>query len=100
MDDFGTGYSNMKRIATLPLYLVKLDKSFIDVEDNPRLMIVLKNTIQMIKAMNMQIVVEGVETETLAKRFSELQCEYIQGYYYSRPVPQDEFVKFIEESMA
>ena len=100
LDDFGTGYSNMKRIATLPLYLVKLDKSFIDVEDNPRLMIVLKNTIQMIKAMNMQIVVEGVETETLVKRFSELQCEYIQGYYYSRPVPQDEFVKFIEESMA
>jgi len=36
----------------------------------------------------------------LVKRFSELQCEYIQGYYYSRPVPQDEFVKFIEESMA
>lgn len=99
LDDFGTGYSNMKRIASLPLYLVKLDKSFTDVEDNPRLMIVLKNTIQMIKAMNMQIVVEGVETENLVKQFSDLQCEYIQGYYYSRPVPQDEFVKFIEENI-
>ncbi len=99
LDDFGTGYSNMKRIASLPLYLVKLDKSFTDVEDNPRLQIVLENTIQMIKAMNLQIVVEGVETENLVKQFSDLQCEYIQGYYYSRPVPQDEFVKFIEESM-
>lgn len=100
LDDFGTGYSNMKRIASLPLYLVKLDKSFTDVEDNPRMMIVLQNTIQMIKAMNMQIVVEGVETENVVKQFSDLQCEYIQGYYYSKPVPQDEFVEFIEKSMA
>ena len=100
LDDFGTGYSNMKRIASLPLYLVKLDKSFTDVEDNPRLMIVLENTIQMIKAMNLQIVVEGVETENLVKQFSDLECEYIQGYYYSKPVPQDEFVKFIEQNMA
>ncbi len=96
LDDYGTGYSNMKRIASLPLYLVKLDKSFTDVEDNPRLQIVLENTIRMIKAMNLQIVVEGVETENLVKQFSELECEYIQGYYYSKPVPQDEFVKFME----
>ncbi|MBQ4057666.1 MAG: EAL domain-containing protein [Lachnospiraceae bacterium] len=100
LDDFGTGYSNMKRIASLPLYLVKLDKSFTDMEGNPRVLIVLENTIQMIKAMNMEIVVEGVETENLVKQFSDLECEYIQGYYYSKPVPQDEFVKFIEESMA
>lgn len=99
LDDFGTGYSNMKRIASLPLYLVKLDKSFANVEDNPRMLIVLENTIQMIKAMDMQIVVEGVETEKLVKQFSELQCEYIQGYYYSRPVPQDEFVQFMEKQV-
>lgn len=99
LDDFGTGYSNMKRIASLPLYLVKLDKSFTDVEDNPRMQIVLENTIQMIKAMNMQIVVEGVETEKLVKQFSDLECEYIQGYYYSRPVPQDEFVAFMKENI-
>lgn len=100
LDDYGTGYSNMKRIASLPLYLVKLDKSFTDVEDNPRLQIVLENTIRMIKAMNLQIVVEGVETENLVKQFSDLECEYIQGYYYSKPVPQDEFVKFMELNRA
>lgn len=99
LDDFGTGYSNMRRVASLPLYLVKLDKSFTDVEENQRLMIVLQNTIKMIKEMNMQIVVEGVETESLAKQFSDLQCEYIQGYYYSRPVPRDEFIQFIEKSI-
>ena len=97
LDDFGTGYSNMKRIASLPLYLVKLDKSFTDMEDNPRVLTVLESTIQMIKAMNMEIVVEGVETENLVKQFADMDCEYIQGYYYSKPIPQDEFVKFIEE---
>lgn len=100
LDDFGTGYSNMRRIASLPLHIVKLDKSFVNLEENPRLQIVLHNTIKMIKDMNMQIVVEGVETANLVKHFSELQCEYIQGYYYSKPIPKDEFITFIRESMA
>lgn len=100
LDDFGTGYSNMRRIASLPFHLVKLDKSFTDLEGNPKLLIVLQNTIKMIKAMNMQIVVEGIETEQLVRQFSDLQCEYIQGYYYSKPIPKDEFVKFITEANA
>lgn len=99
LDDFGTGYSNMRRIASLPLHLVKLDKSFANMGENPRLQIVLQNTIRMIKAMNMKIVVEGIETENLVQQFSDLQCEYIQGYYYSKPIPRDEFVDFIKESM-
>lgn len=99
LDDFGTGYSNMRRIASLPFHIVKLDKSFVNEEDNPRLQIVLENTIKMIKAMNMKIVVEGIETEGLVKRFSDLQCEYIQGYYYSKPIPKEEFVDFIRKSL-
>lgn len=100
LDDFGTGYSNMCRIASLPLQIIKLDKSFTNVEkENTRLMLVLQNTIKMIKAMNMQIVVEGIETENMVKQFTDLQCEYIQGYYYSRPVPKDEFVEFIQSKM-
>ena len=99
LDDFGTGYSNMCRIASLPLQIVKLDKSFTNVEEeNARLMLVLQNTIKMIKAMDMQIVVEGIETENMVKQFTDLQCEYIQGYYYSRPVPKDEFVEFIQSN--
>ena len=98
LDDFGTGYSNMWRIASLPLHIVKLDKSFTDVEENPRLLIVLQNTIKMIKDMNMKIVVEGIETEKLVNQFSELQCEYIQGYYYSKPIPKQEFIAFIQNA--
>lgn len=58
----------------------------------------LTNAINMIKAMKMKIVVEGVETEEMLKLFSELECEYIQGYYFSKPIPREEFVKFIQAS--
>jgi len=100
LDDFGTGYSNMYRIASLPFHLVKLDKSFTDLENNKNLLIVLKNTIRMIKDMNMKIVVEGIETKDMVNQFAELRCEYIQGYYYSKPIPRNEFVKFIESARA
>ena len=60
--------------------------------------IVLTNAINMIKAMKMKIVVEGVETEEMLKLFSELECEYIKGYYFSKPIPREEFVKFIQAS--
>lgn len=98
LDDFGTGYSNMLRIASLPFHIVKLDKSFVGGEANSKLLIMLRNTVRMFKAMNMKIVVEGVETEDMVKQFSDMECEYIQGYYYSKPLPKDEFVKFIREN--
>lgn len=97
LDDFGTGYSNMRRIALLPLVIVKLDKSFTTIDENPKLMIILQNTIKMLKEMNMKIVVEGIETENLVKQFTDLECEYIQGYYFSRPLPLVEFIKFVSE---
>lgn len=97
LDDFGTGYSNMQRMASLPLKIVKLDKTFANFDTNPRLMIVLQNTVKMIKDMDMEIVVEGVETQELVDRFTNLECEYIQGYFYSRPIPKDQFIEFIEK---
>ena len=97
LDDYGTGYSNIKSVASLPITIVKLDKTFVDSEDNPRMWIVLKNTIKMLKDMNMHIVVEGIETESLVKKFTELNCEYIQGYYYSRPIPESDFVSFMRK---
>ncbi len=95
LDDFGTGYSNMTRIASLPFHIIKLDKTFTQIDNNPNLVIVLENVIKMIKALNMKIVVEGIETKELVNKFSELDCEYIQGYYYSKPLPKNEFVRFI-----
>ena len=99
LDDFGTGYSNMQRMASLPLKIVKLDKTFANFDRNPRLMIVLQNTVKMLKDMDMEIVVEGVETKELVERFTSLRCEYIQGYFYSRPIPKDQFIEFIKRSI-
>ena len=98
LDDYGTGYSNIQRVASLPLKIVKLDRTFVNCENNPRMSIVLENTIHMLKDMEMEIVAEGIETEQLMKRFADMNCEYIQGYYYSKPIPRDEFVKYILEN--
>ncbi len=98
LDDYGTGYSNIKSVASLPISIVKLDKTFVDEEDNPRMWIVLKNTIKMLKDMDMSIVVEGVENAALAKKFADLDCEFIQGYYYSKPVPKSDFISFMKNS--
>ena len=98
LDDYGTGYSNIKSVASLPISIVKLDKAFVDEEDNPRMWIVLQNTIKMLKDMDMSIVVEGVENAELAKKFADLNCEFIQGYYYSKPVPKSDFITFMKNS--
>ncbi len=98
LDDYGTGYSNIKRVIQLPVKIVKLDKSFADEISNPKMWTVLRYTIKMLKDMNMEIVVEGIETEEMAEKFTELGCDYIQGYYYSKPIPEKDFIKFLHES--
>lgn len=95
LDDFGTGYSNMVRISSLPLHIVKLDKSFTWTDGNENLQLILNNSIKMIKRLDMKIVVEGVETEEMLNTFTELECDYIQGYYFSKPLPRDQFVEYI-----
>jgi len=97
LDDFGTGYSNMRRIASLPFAIVKIDKTLTKFKNNPNLEIIIENTINMIKAMNMKIVVEGIETKENYDNFARLNCEYIQGYYFSKPVKGEEFIKFIKD---
>lgn len=95
LDDYGTGYSNMKRVIQLPLKIVKLDKSFVDEQHNPKMWIFLQNTVKMLKDMKMEIVVEGIETQEMVDAFSNLKCDFIQGYFFSRPICKSEFVEFI-----
>lgn len=98
LDDYGTGYSNMRRVIQLPLKIVKLDKSFVDEQANPKMWCVLENTVRMLKDMDMEIVVEGVETADMADKFSAINCDYIQGYYFSKPIPKSDFVEFISNA--
>lgn len=98
LDDYGTGYSNMQRVIQLPLKIIKLDKSFADERNNPKVWIFLKNTVKMLKDMNMEIVIEGVETKEMLDAFSDLKCDFIQGYFFSKPIPRNDFVTFITEA--
>ncbi len=98
LDDYGTGYSTMTYMMTLPFKIVKIDKSILwSSFENERAMIGLRASIQMIREMNMEIVVEGVESEGMAKRLESLGCDYQQGFYYSKPLPVEEFLEFLRK---
>lgn len=98
LDDYGTGYSNIGRILTTPLDIIKLDRSIIHAyfaDSTLEASIILKETIRMLKKLNKSIVAEGVETEEQALTLIAMECDFIQGYYYSRPLPMPAFLEFI-----
>ena len=96
MDDYGTGYSNINSAFSLNFDVVKIDKSILWEAEKSRMgSVVLENSIRMMKEMDKEILVEGVETETQVKLLKELKVDYLQGFYYSRPVPKDDFIELI-----
>ena len=95
LDDYGTGYSNISRAVNMPLSVIELDKSITKIEKNTRLYSIGENTVRMIKDMNMQIVVEGIEDERTLQLFEDMGCDFIQGFYFSKPLPKKEFIEFI-----
>ncbi len=97
LDDYGTGYSNLQRMMDFPFKLIKLDKSFVDEWEDPTMRLVIRDTIQMLKDIGKEIVVEGVETKEEAEWFIEQNCDYIQGFYYAKPMPEQEFLNFMRE---
>lgn len=96
LDDYGTGYSNIKRVIQMPLKIIKLDRSFVDDQHNPKMRVVIKNTVAMLKDINMEIVVEGIETQEMLDFFAGLKCDFIQGYFFSKPLPKPEFINFLK----
>lgn len=100
LDDYGTGYSTITYMMMLPFKIVKIDKSILwSSFENEKAMIALCASINMIKDMGMEIVVEGVESEEMADKLAELGCDFLQGFYFSRPLPEGEFLKFITKSV-
>ena len=105
LDDYGTGYSNVKRVTTLPIDIVKLDKTFVDGIDDPQMWIMVQGTIKMLKEMGKKVLVEGVEEEKVVEKFTDLGadyiqgCEYLQGYYFCRPLPERDFIEFMNRQI-
>lgn len=98
LDDYGTGYSNLSRIICLPFRIVKIDKSMTDKVFDSKINAILKYNICLLKEIGMEIVVEGVETEAVLQEFEQMGCDFIQGYYFSKPLPQQEFVDFLKKA--
>ncbi len=92
MDDFGSGYSSLNMLKEVPVDILKIDMKFIeDMEDSERSCNILFSMIQMGKSLNMDIVAEGVETKRQFELLSSMGCDYIQGYYFSKPVSENDF---------
>ncbi|MBC3795860.1 EAL domain-containing protein [Acetobacterium tundrae] len=91
LDDFGTGYSSLTYLKSLPITTVKLDKSFVDdIAFNAISFGIVDNVIQIARSIGLIIVVEGVETNEQLQILKSLRCHKIQGYYFSKPVPEAE----------
>lgn len=95
LDDFGTGYSSMLALSSLDLDVMKLDMSLIQNDIPGSEKNILEFSMQLAKMMQLQTVAEGVETIEQVNRIKSLGGNYIQGYYYSKPLPKDEFEKFL-----
>lgn len=92
MDDFGAGYSSLNSLKDLPIDVLKLDMEFFRGEDvEKRGEIVVKETIQLAKNLNMKIVAEGIERKDQVEFLAEQGCDMIQGFYFAKPMPVQEF---------
>lgn len=97
IDDFGTGYSSLSYLVRFPLDILKIDRSFIQyicsLDDKQA---VVDAIIQMAHRLKMKVVAEGVESAQQVELLREMGCDYIQGYYYSKPLPINELIDFIQ----
>jgi diguanylate cyclase (GGDEF)-like protein/PAS domain S-box-containing protein len=90
IDDFGTGYSSLNYLTVLPVNTLKIDKSFIDNILNEKNRIVIECILNLSKSLKYKVIAEGVETKEQLDLLMELRCNIIQGYYFSKPVSEDE----------
>ena len=98
MDDFGTGYSSLNMISTLPIDAIKLDMQFIrNAFSGRRDTRILEVIIDIADYLCVPVIAEGVETEDQMVALREMGCDFVQGYYFSRPVPTEEYEEFIIE---
>ena len=97
MDDFGSGYSSLNMLNQMKLDILKLDMKFIQSETaKPLDKGILKFIVELARWMNLSVVAEGVETRAQLERLRILGCDYVQGYFFSRPLPAEEFEELLK----
>ena len=99
LDDFGTGFSNTATLIKYPFHSIKLDKSMVwNAMHNEKAETVLRNTIEMVKLLHMEIVAEGAETPEQVEKLKEMGADYVQGFYYSKPISRDTFIELLNDT--
>lgn len=101
LDDFGSGFSSFGMLQDYDFDILKIDMSFIrKIGENPKTKSIVHSIIGMAHEIGIKTVAEGVETEEQVSFLRQSGCDYIQGYYYSKPLPEEEFVEFLEKADA
>jgi diguanylate cyclase (GGDEF)-like protein len=97
MDDFGSGYSSLGYLKKFPFQKIKIDQSFVrELKNEPQDLAIISAVITLGKGFNLQVVAEGIETREQLQLLKELQCEIMQGYFFSHPLPVDEATELLE----
>ena len=98
LDDFGTGYSSLSRLRDLPIHQVKIDQSFVShMSERPQDALIVRSVIALAKSLHLRVVAEGVESEPVWRRLSDLGCDLAQGNYLSRPVQPLELIAWVRQ---
>jgi len=99
LDDFGTGYSSLSYLKQFPIDILKIDRSFVmDLKENKDSLVIVEAIIGLAKNMGLSVTAEGIEEKWHAEYLAEQNCDEGQGYYFARPMPQEEMQKILEDS--
>lgn len=98
MDDFGSGYSSLNMLKNIPIDVLKVDKEFLSESDDPiRRKVIFETMVQMARKLNIDIIVEGVETLENVELMNACDCKFAQGYYFARPMDMDKIIDLFKE---
>ena len=100
VDDFGTGYSNLSNVMHLPFACVKLDRSLFEkFTQHSTDRMVVRSMIELFHSINLQVVAEGIETRQQQELLHAMGVDYIQGFYYAKPMPEADMLEFMSKSL-
>ena len=96
MDDFGSGYSSFNLLKDMPVDELKIDKGFLEsTDDSKKSRYIIEKIVQMAHGLDIRVVCEGVERKEQVDFLRAIECDIVQGYYYSKPMPMEEYEKYL-----